>query len=542
MQNRGRFEVPVTIGINLTSDMAKSIRMHQIKKIIELQQQGRSIRQTARLTGLSRNTIREYLRRISASGLTFTEMLALDDDSLSAVVYTDAIEKRTAGRSVDERYSNLETRLDHYCADLRKRGVTKQLLWEEYRQQHPNGYGYTQFCEYINHRIKIDEAVMHFVHRPGETLQVDFAGGKLGYVEPSTGEWITCEVLVCALPFSHYLYVEALRSQRQEDFIPALGRCLGFLGGVTQCLKFDNMRTAVLKSNRYEPVFTEAMQFFAAHYGTTAMAARVGKPRDKASVEKAVDLSYKHIYAPLRNQIFHSLEALNAAIRKRLDLFNARPFKNKSGSRKQLFEEHEKPCLKALPSSEYEIKRTTEGKVQRNYHVILGEDRHQYSVPYTLIGKRLKIIYTADIVEIYADLKRVALHKRSYKKNGHTTNPDHRPPNHKYAAEQGAWDDEYFLRNASYLGQSVQEVVKRILKSKLLQVQTYNSCLGILRLGKQYGSTRLEAACQRALPAPTVNYGMIKSILENHLDKVMDNQIGLDIPDHHQIRGPEEYQ
>jgi transposase len=522
--------------------MAKSIRMHQIRTIIELQQQGRSIRHTGRLTGLSRNTIREYLRRISSAGLNLLEAIKLDDASLSAIVYADTVEKSCAGRNVDDRYSTLAQKLDDYCSELRKRGVTRQLLWEEYRKEYPNGYGYTQFCEYLNHHTRIDEAVMHFVHRPAESLQIDFAGSKLGYVDRTTGEWITCEVLVCVMPYSHYLYVEALPSQKQEYFIAALGRCLGFLGGVPWSMKVDNMRTAVLKSNRYEPVFTEAMQYFAEHYGTTVLAARVGKPRDKASVEKAVDLSYKHIYAPLRNQIFHSIDELNAAIRKQVELFNARQFKNKPGSRKQLFEEHERPLLKTLPSSIYEIKNTTESKVPKNYHVILGEDRHHYSVPYTLIGKRLKIIYTADTVEVYDNLSRVAIHKRNYTRNGHSTNPDHQPANHKHIAKQRAWDDEYFLRNASYLGQSVQEAVKRILASKVIEVQTYNSCLGILRLGKTYGSDRLEAACQRALAAPRVNYGMIRSILEKNLDRVSVQQNQLDLPIHNQIRGPEQYQ
>jgi hypothetical protein len=284
------------------------------------------------------------------------------------------------------------------------------------------------------------------------------------------------------------------------------------------------------------------MDYLAEHYSTTVLAARVGKPRDKASVEKAVDLSYKHIYAPLRNQIFQSIDELNAAIRKQVELFNARPFKNKPGNRKQLFEEHEKPLLKPLPSSIYEIKNITESKVPKNYHVILGEDRHHYSVPYSLIGKRLKIIYTADTVEIYDNLTRVAIHKRSYVRNGHTTNIEHLPTNHKHIEKQRAWDDEYFLRNASYLGQSVQEAVKRILASKLIEVQTYNSCLGILRLGMTYGAERLEAACYRALSAPRVNYGMIKSILEKNLDKVNVQQNQLDLPIHNQIRGPEQYQ
>lgn len=522
--------------------MAKSIRMHQIRRIIELQQQGHSIHHTVRLTGLSRNTIRGYLRRISSAGLTFSEALELDDSSLAALVYTDVIEKGGAGRAVDDRHSTFTEKLDSYCSELRKRGVTRQLLWEEYRKEHPNGYGYTQFCEYLNRHIRIDQAVMHFVHRPAEILEIDFAGSKLGYVDRNTGEWITCEVLVCALPFSHYMYVEALPSQKQEHFIAGLCRCLGFLGGVPWSLKVDNMRTAVLKSNRYEPIFTEAMDFLAEHYGATVLAARVRKPRDKASVEKAVDLSYKHIYAPLRNQMFYSLDELNAAIRKQLELFNTRPFKNKPGSRKQLFEEHEKPLLKPLPSSIFEIKNTTESKVPKNYHVILGEDRHHYSVPYTLIGKRLKIVYTADTVEIYDKLTRVAIHKRNYTRNGHSTRLEHQPPSHKHAAEQRAWDDEYFLRNASYLGQSVQEVVKRILASKVTEVQTYNSCLGILRLGKAYGPDRLEAACRRALSAPRVNYGMVKSILDKNLDKASHQQNQMDLPIHDQIRGPEQYQ
>jgi len=522
--------------------MAKPICMHQIKRIIELQQQGRGIRHTVRLTGLSRNTIREYLRRISAAGLSFSEVMNLDDASLSALVYADSLEKSTAGRNVDDRYSSLAKNLETYCSELGKRGVTRQLLWEEYRKEHPNGYGYTQFCEYLKHHTRIDEAVMHFVHRPAECLQIDFAGSKLGYVDRITGEWIACEVLVCVMPYSHYLYVEALPSQKQQYFIAGLGRCLGLLGGVPWSMKVDNMRTAVLKSSRYEPVFTEAMQYFAEHYRTTVLAARVGKPRDKASVEKAVDLSYKHVYAPLRNQIFHSIDELNVAITKQVELFNARRFKNKPGSRKQLFEEYERPLLKPLPTSVYEIKNTTESKVPKNYHVILGEDRHHYSVPYTLIGKRLKIIYTADTVEVYDNLNRVAIHKRNYTRNGHSTNADHQPPSHKHAAEQRAWDDEYFLRNASYLGQSVQEVIKQILASKVIEVQTYNSCIGILRLGKVYGSGRLEAACNRALSGPRVNYGMIKNILEKNLDKVSVHQNQQDIPIHDQIRGPEQYQ
>jgi len=524
--------------------MSKPLRMHQIKRIIELQQEGKSIRQTVRLTGLSRNTIRDYLLRIKSSGFSFGELLAMDAEGLVSVVYVDAVEKGGSGRIIDSRYEILKPRLEYYSKELRRCGVTRQLLFEEYRKDNPEGYGYTQFCEHLKRYVNRSQAVMYFRHQPGEQLQVDFAGQKLGYVDLNTAEWIVCEVLVCALPYSHYVYAQALRSQKQEDFIKGLGNALEYIGGTPQSIKCDNMRTAVVRANRYEPQFTEAMQYVAEHYGTTILTARVRKPRDKGSVEKAVDLAYKHIYAPLRHYTFHSLEQLNAAISRQLEEFNTRPFKGKDGNRKQLFEAEEKSRLKELPPSAYQIRHVTESKVQRNYHVIVGEDRHQYSVPYTLIGKRVKIIYTADTVEIYDNLQRVALHRRSYKKNDYTTLVAHRPPNHKHVAEQRAWDDEYFLREASYRGQSVQQVIKRILESKVFYEQTYNSCLGILRLGKQYGNDRLQAACHRALTAPVVNYGMIANILKRNLDKVnsTDQHTIAFTPEHDQIRGPKAFE
>lgn len=521
--------------------MPQSLRMHQIRRIIEFHQQGCSIRQIEKLSGISRNTIREYLRRILVSSRSLEEILELDDESLQVIVYVEPIEKSRSGRSADDRYDSIESQMVYYTSELRRRGVTRQLLWKEYRTDHPDGYSYSQFCEHLSRYLKRDQAVMHFVHRPGEQLQVDFAGDKLGYVDRNTGEWIACEVLVCVMPYSNYVYVEALRSQKQEEFIKGLSNALRYLGGVPPSIKCDNMRTAVVRADRYEPSFTEAMEYMAAHYSTTILTARVRKPRDKSSVEKAVDLAYKHIYAPLRDQVFHSPEQLNAAIRGQLEEFNSKPFKVKAGTRKQWFEEQEKARLKELPSAPYLIRKVAQSKVQRNYHVIVGEDRHQYSVPYTLIGRRLKIIYTTDTVEIYDNLQRVALHKRSYKKNSYTTLAEHMPPNHRHVTEQRGWDDEYFLREASYRGQAVQDVIKKILESKVFYQQAYNSCLGILRLSKQYGSQRLEAACKRALTAPVVNYGMIANILKRHLD-----QSHLDLqqttPSHEQIRGPQTYQ
>lgn len=279
----------------------------------------------------------------------------------------------------------------------------------------------------------------------------------------------------------------------------------------------------------------------AAHYGTTILAARVRKPRDKASVEKGVSVAYNQIYGPLRDRIFYSVEELNAAIRQQLEIVNSKPFQAKAGFRKELFETHEKLLLKELPSAPFQIRHLTEGKVQRNYHVILGEDRHQYSVPYALIGKRLKIIYTTETVEIYDGLSRVAVHKRNYKKNGYSTQPEHMPERHRHYQRQKGWNAEDFERQASRVGNSTLKVIQRILQSRNFYEQTYNSCLGILRLANQYGHPRLEAACLRIQDAPMVNYGMVANILKRNLDKTTSGP-QLFTPPHEQIRGPQSYQ
>lgn len=513
--------------------------MHQVKQIIELYQKGKGIRETERLTGISRKTIRNYLQRIQSLNIPVEGLLAMDDEPLSQLLFSEEASVAVE----DDRYKIIAPQLEYYSIELGRRGVTRQLLWEEYHKDHPDGYRYTQFCEYIRRYLQRNQAVMHFNHKPGEQMQVDFAGDKLHYVDRESGEVILCEVLVCVLPYSNYTYAIALRSQKQDEFIGGICRALEYIGGVPENIKCDNLRSAVIKSNRYEPQFTEAMDYLAAHYGTTIMAARVRKPRDKANVEKGVDLAYKRIYAPLRNITFHSPEELNAAIRKQLEEHNNRLFQGRDYSRKSRFEE-EKPLLKKLPNTRYELKKVTWGKVQKNYHVIVGEDYHQYSVPFTLIGKRLKIVYTAALVEIYDDRTRVALHNRSRKRHGYTTIAEHMPPNHRHEAARKGWNAEYFETQAANIGASAQAVIKKILSSKSFFEQTYNSCLGVLRLGKEYGNDRLEAACTRALASPIINYGTIANILKHNLDKqknLFDDE-KTSIPEHNQLRGPSAYQ
>jgi transposase len=514
---------------------AKPLQMHQIRRILELVIENYSTRKIAQLTSIARRTISEYRHLILATNIPLTDLLKCDDETLSAIVY-----HKSTSPLRDIRWQYLETRIPDLLLELKRTGVTRKLLWEEYRNENPDGYGYTQFCDHLASQLRIRDAVMHFHHTPGDQLEVDFAGDKLNYVDSSTGEIIPCEVLVCTLPFSQYAYIEAIWSQKQEHFIKALSNALYFFGGVPKSIKTDNMRTAVVKSDRYEPKFTEAMEFFGNYYGTTVLAARVRKPRDKPSVENAVVNTYRRIYAPLRNIIFTGREELNQALHLQMEKFNSAPFQKKEHSRKLLFEMHEKSVLKSLPDLLYEIRRTTKSKVQKNYHVILGEDWHQYSVPYTLIGKELKLIYTSDWVEIYHEQKRVAIHKRNLRKYGYTTLTAHMPANHVFIAEARGWDAPYFLKKAKLIGINTHDYIQRILSSKSFTEQTYNACLGIFRLVKQYGAQRMEAACARALNAPTANYRTIHNILMNGLDKINEPE-QLQIPLHDNIRGNDTY-
>ena len=510
----------------------KPITMHQIKQIIELLSKNYGVRTIVRLCGISRNTVRDYKLLIEQNKIPFEQLLLLDDEALVALINGKDPVKQTAS----ERKKDFQGRINYFSSELARRGVTRQLLWDEYREQYPGSYSYSQFCDHLSKELQIKNAVMHFTHRPGEQMMVDFAGDTLSYVDRETGEIHPCQVLVCVLPFSNYTYVEALRSQKQEEFISGLSNALYYLEGSPQSIKSDNLRSAVTKSNRYEPTFTEAMEFFGSYYGLTVMAARVRKPRDKASVESAVSVAYKRIYAPLRDQTFYSLKELNHAIRIQLDKHNAWNFKGKDYSRKMMFDKEEKHLLKSLPELPYVIRHTAMAKVQKNYHIILGEDFHQYSVPYKLIGKKVKLIYTNDFVEIYYEHKRISLHSRNYKKYGYSTLHTHMPANHVHMHERKGWNVDTFINQAEVIGSATKSFIGRILSSKIFPEQTFNSCLGIFRLGKQYGNDRLEAACKRAIDSPYANYGIIQNILKNNLDKT-EEPTHNPIPSHENIRG-----
>jgi transposase len=364
----------------------------------------------------------------------------------------------------------------------------------------------------------------------------------MGYYDPETGEHIPCEVFVGVLPFSGFIYAGAVHSQQQPDFVKALGNSLNYLGGVPASVLCDNLKAAVKKSDRYEPKFTELIEQLSLHYRTTFLATRPRKPRDKASVEGAVKLVYQRIFAPLRNSVFDSLEALNNAIHKQLDVLNDRLMYKRQHSRRQLFETNEKSLLQSLPDQLFEVRKTIIAKVQKNYHIILGQDWHQYSVPYQFTGQKVTVTYTAEQVEVYHDLKRIALHKRNPRSHGYTTLEDHMPANHRHYHQQKGWDANYFKKQASQIGPATNQAISIILTSRAFPEQTFNSCLGVLRLANKYGNDRLEAACKRVVTAGGASYQMIKNILQKKLDQ-MPEQGTLDFttPSHDNLRGAQNY-
>lgn len=516
----------------------KTITMLQLRRIIQLKQQGKSNRHIAREVGLSRDSVSSYLRRIEKTGKSLGALISLDDEHLSKTLYPS---RQSIKR--DLRYDDLQQRLQELGRELKNSRVTRQVLWEEYLAQVPEGYSYSQFCEHLSRYLQTREAVMRFDHKPAAGMMIDFAGDYLCYTALGTGEIIRCPVLACVLPYSGYTYVEALKTAQRDYLLKGLNNCMYFFGGVPLSALFDNMRQIVKKSNRYEPAFNELALQWSVHYDTTLMATRVRSPRDKASVESSINAVYNFIYARLRNTVFHSLEELNQAIMEQLIMFNRRCFQGRDYSRYDKFMQEEKGLLRPLPPTAFVPKYAVSAKVQRNYHITLGEDRHHYSIPYQYIGKQVDIIYDTDTVEVYYQQQRIACHKRNYLKYQHTTVADHMPTSHQSYNQIRGYDPQYFLEQSEKIGGNTVKAIERILEQKVFIQQTYNSCLGVLRLASRYGDQRLEAACCRALQGYKLTYTTIRNILECSLDKNGEQtELPLHIPTHENIRGHESYQ
>lgn len=520
--------------------MANKLKsMLQVRRILQLLSDGHSKREVSRQTYASRNTIDSYEARFFQSGKGYNELLQLPDTELASLVYTSRTIKEP-----DSRRQHLNEHLDYFLSELGRTGVTRELLWDEYRQTVSESYSYSRFCDILSRHRGKKSPVYHNTYAPGELTEFDFAGKKMSYVDRSTGEIVECPVLVFTLPYSSFSYIEPLASSRLEHLVPAMNRAVEYFGGATKVTMTDNMKQIVTQTNRYEPSFTLLAEQWSVHYNTTLKAARPAKPKDKPSVEKSVHLSYQRINARLRNETFYSLEELRARVRELLDEFNDRLMFKQSVSRREKFISEERHLLRELPAESFMLKSRTKAKVKPNYHVILGEDWHQYSVPHQYIGQEVIIVYDEQIVEVFIDIiKRIAVHRRDYRRNGYTTLPEHMPESHLKYKEQKGWNEDDFIYKAERIGEQTRISMTKLLGSKAFIEQTYDGCLGVLRLADKYGNDRLEAACRRANTGSRINYKILQNILKNNLDKIQieENELTLFIPDHENIRGAEAY-
>lgn len=518
----------------------KLIEMKIVRKLILLLQRGLSERQIAQQLRISRPSVNRFKERLAASGKNLEELSAIEDAILSSIV-----QPKTEKTIVeDERTDLITARKDYYVAELRRTGVTRMLLWQEYSRDNPVGYGYSKFCELLAELQLPQRASYHMKpYEPAAMMMVDFAGDKISYIDKTTGELVECSVFVSVLPYSGYSYAVALPNERTPSVLKALNASLAYFGGTPQSLKCDNMRTAVIKGSKYEPLFTEVFEQWALHNSIALFAARPRKPKDKAPVEKEVLLTYQRLYAPIRDRDFFSLEQINAAFEEQLKIHHQLHFQKKTISRLEQFLELEKEYLQPLPISSFVICHKVECKVKMNYHIVLSEDEHQYSVPYKYIGKMVAVNYDIDHVEVFYNMERIAFHKRSYKKAGYTSLIEHMPENHRRFAEQSGWDADYFLREALKIGINTQQYIEKVLQSRPVIQQAFNGCKGILRLVSRYSAQRLEAACKRALPGSRCGYITIENILKNNLDKPgIEEPEPFRIPKHDNTRGPDQYQ
>ncbi|WP_316753706.1 IS21 family transposase [Pedobacter gandavensis] len=509
--------------------------MQKIRQILLFLERGISQRAIEKEVKITRKTIALYLQKFLQTGIDFKELLKRSDEQLEQIL---GLLKPVVPEGTDPRKVHFNSLIEYFNKELSRTGVTRLLLWEEYIKEYPAGFQYSRFCELLQDQMKVNNAVMHFVHYPAKLLEVDFAGDMLHYVDPSTGELIACPVYVAVLPFSGYGYVEALPDAKLPQVVKALNHTLDYFGGVPLAVKSDNMRQWVSRSCKYEPVFTDMLEQWANHNNIALLAARPYKPKDKPSVENNVKITYRRIYAGLRNQRFHSLAELNAAILEKLNQHHQLNFQKKTFSRQELFAGHEKELLQPLAESGYTIRHYTKAKVQKHYHVLVGEDWHFYSVPYRYIGKEVRIAYDADHVEIYHDNQRIAVHTRNYTSHGYTSIKEHMPERHQAIDKQRGWSPDYYLKKAEDNGPYTFEFFKKVMDSRLVIDQSYTSCLGLLRLMSAYGTIRMEAACKRGLKGNKFSYSVIKKILDNNMDMLEeDPSAEYRIPVHTNLRG-----
>ena len=485
----------------------RRLPMRKIIDALRLRASGLTLREIGASLGVGHRTIRDHLKRADLAGLSWP---------LPEGVSEADVERRLF------RLPGIETRRGlalpdwpHVHRELRRKGVTLSLIWEEYRAAHPDdGYGYSRFCELYRRWEGHLSPTMRQHHFAGERVFVDYAGDTLEVIDGLSGEVRQAQIFVGVLGASSYTYVEATWTQSLPDWIAAHVRMLEFFGGTPGQLVSDNLKAGVTKACFYEPKVNRTYADLAAHYDTAVIPARPYKPRDKAKVEVGVQLVQRWIAARLRRRRFFSLVELNTALRELLEAFNAKVTRHLGASRRDLFERLDKPALKPLPAAPYEYAEWMERKVGLDYHVEV--EKHYYSVPHALLRQKLWARITASTVELFHNGQRVASHVRTPGNRGHTTVAEHMPASHRRYA---GWTPGEIKRQAERIGPNTAALVDLILRTKTHPEQGFRACLGIVRLAKPHGRDALEAACLRAIEIGGYSYTSVNSILQNNLHR-----------------------
>jgi transposase len=514
----------------------KRTSMRKIREIVRLSESQLSQRQISNAVNVSRPVVAQTIESMRSAGLTYAQITPMSDSELNARIST---EKRPSGKSAE-----LKERFPYVAKELKRTGVTLKHLWEEYLKEHPEGLKYTQFCYHYQQWRQDEKLSMHIEHKAGDKLFVDYTGKKMVLTDRNTGKTREVEIFVAILPASQLTYAEASENQTQESFVRSNERALRYIGGVPAAIVPDNLKAGVLKASIYEPDLNPLFADFAEYYRTAILPARKKKPKDKAHVENAVKIIYQRVFAPLRNEIFYTIEELNLAIKERLEDHNTRTLTKMTVSRRELYEEVEASELKTLPVHPYPIKHIQPNTlVQFNYHVELKEDRHYYSVPYALKGKRVKLIYDERNVSIYHDNIRIVLHRRDRRSNKYTTERNHMPAKHRF---DDNWNPEKLKWWAGNIGDETLRAITHILESKPHPEQAYKSCMGILSQAKTHEHSILNMACRIAWNMERINYGFItqevKKLKTQYEQEAEQKQLSLLPVIHENVRGEKYYQ
>jgi len=512
----------------------KRLSMRKIKQILRLKwDMDMSNRSISRSVKVSRETVREYLKRATAAGYSSWEQVK---DISEAELEKELFASRSKSKVSDGVKRLPDWQKIHM--EFKRPGVTLSLLWQEYMEEDPaSSYRYSQFCNlYRKWKGKLP-AVMVQDYKGGEYLFVDYAGMTVPWIDPGTGEEKKAQIFVATLGGSNYTYVEAQPGQFLESWIKGHINALDFFGGVPEVVVPDNLKSGVTSPCYYEPDINPVYDDLATHYGFAVIPARVRKPRDKAKVETSVQVVERWVLAPLRNRQFFSIQEINDAIGPLLEKLNNRVMKHIEQSRSELFKAVDEPALRPLPEHPFEYAERKKARVGLNYHVTYK--KHHYSVPYRFIGKEVELRITSQTVEVYYMGERLCSHVRDDRPGRYSTSDSHMPSGHKRRKQK--WSPERFVRWARKIGTGTGDVITYLLGSKRHPEQAYRSCLGILKLSETYGEEALESACRKASRFGLYGYKYIHNILKNGTYKTDETKSSKALPVHQHVRGGSYY-